>query len=65
MVTFDFILEFYTWDVLLISQPEKIGEKQLSVFGYRGGHISPLLNVALLRGMHLWTFITFFIRQDS
>ena len=33
--------EFYTWTILLINQSDEIGEKQLSVFGSRGGQIVP------------------------
>ena len=33
--------EFYTWIILLIKQSEEIDEKQLSVFGSRGGQIGP------------------------
>ena len=40
--------DFYTCFILLINQSEEIGEKQLSVFGSRGGQISPLMHVALL-----------------
>ena len=39
--------EIYNWVIILISQSEEIGEKQLSVFGSRGGQISPLMQVAL------------------
>ena len=37
--------EFYTWTILLINQLGEIGEKQLSVFGSRGGKIFPLMHV--------------------
>ena len=37
--------EFYTWAILLINQQDEIGEKQLSVFGSRGGQNSPLMHV--------------------
>ena len=40
--------EFYTWTILLINQQDEIGEKQLSVFGSRGGQNSPLMHVPLL-----------------
>ena len=39
--------EFYTWVILLIKQSEELSEKQLSVLGFRGGQISPLMHVAL------------------
>ena len=39
--------EFYTWVILLKNESEEIGEKQLSVFGSRGGQISPLMHVPL------------------
>ena len=41
---------FHTWVIFLINQSEEseeIGEKQHSVFGSRGGQISPLMHVAL------------------
>ena len=41
------IAEFYTWIILLINQSREICQKQLSVFGSRGGKISPLMHVAL------------------
>ena len=44
--------EFYTWAILLINQQNKIGEKQLSVFGSRGGQNSPLMHVPLPRGFY-------------
>ena len=34
--------EFYTWTILLINQFGEIGEKQLSVFGSKGGQISQI-----------------------
>ena len=37
----------YTWFIHLINHSKEIGEKQLSVFGPRGGQISPLMHVAL------------------
>ena len=40
--------EFYTTVILLINQLKEIGEKQLSVFGSRGGQISPLMHIPLL-----------------
>ena len=43
--------EFYTWAILLINQQDEIGEKQLSVFGSRGGQNSPLMHVPLYLGM--------------
>ena len=42
--------EFYTWAVPLTNQSDQIGEKQLSVFGSRGGQNSPLIYVPLLNG---------------
>ena len=39
--------EFYTWAIFLINQQDEIGEKQLSVFGSRGGQNSPLMHVPL------------------
>ena len=39
--------EFYTWAILLINQQDEIGEKQLSVFGSRGGQNSPLMHIPL------------------
>ena len=39
--------EFYTWTILLMNQLGKIGEKQLSVFGSKGGQICPLMQVPL------------------
>ena len=39
--------EFYTWTILLINQLGEIAEKQLSVFGSRGGQICPLMHVPL------------------
>ena len=39
--------EFYTWAILLINQQDKIGEKQVSVLGSRGGQNSPLMHVPL------------------
>ena len=41
--------EFYTLAILLIhvNQSEEIGEKQLSIFGFRRGQISLLMHVAL------------------
>ena len=39
--------EFYTWVIFLISQLDEIGEKKLSVFGFRGGQICSLMHVAL------------------
>ena len=40
--------EFYTWASLLINQIDEIGEKQLSVFGSKGGQIFHLMYIALL-----------------
>ena len=39
--------EFYTWTIILVNQLDAIGEKQFSVFGSRGGQISPLIHVPL------------------
>ena len=39
--------EFYSWAILLINHQDEIGEKQLSVFGSRGGQNSPLMHVPL------------------
>ena len=39
--------DFYTLAILLINQQDEIGEKQLSVFGSRGGRNSPLMHVPL------------------
>ena len=38
---FDTMADFYTSSILLTNQSEEIGEKQFSVFGFRGGQISP------------------------
>ena len=40
---------FYTSVILLINQSNEIGEKQVSVFGSRGGQISPLMHVPLCK----------------
>ena len=40
------ISEFYTWVIPVIKQLDKICEKQLSVFGSRGGRICPLMQVS-------------------
>ena len=51
--------EFYPWTILLINQLGEIGKKQLSVFGSRGGQISPLMHVPLCqqktRTMHSYS----------
>ena len=39
--------EFYAGTILIVNQLDEIGEKQLSVFGSRGGKISPLMHVPL------------------
>ena len=39
--------ELYTWAILLITQQDEIGEKQLSGFGTRGGQNSLLMHVPL------------------
>ena len=39
--------EFYTWAILQINQQDEIGEKQLSIYGSRGGQNSPLMHVPL------------------
>ena len=41
------MLKFYTSDILLINQSKEICEKQFSVFGSKGGKISPLMHVPL------------------
>ena len=45
--------EFYTWASLLINRIDEIGEKQLSVFGSRGGQIRHLMHIALLEPSEL------------
>ena len=45
--------EFYTWASLLINRIDEIGEKQLSVFGSRGGQICHLMHIALLEPSEL------------
>ena len=45
--------EIYIWVVLLINQSEEIGEKQLSVFGSRGGKISPLIEMFVFLSLAL------------
>ena len=40
--------EFYTWAILLVNQEDETGEKQLSVFGSKGGQNSPLMHVPLV-----------------
>ena len=39
--------EFYTWAILLMNQLDEIREKQLSVFGSKGGQNCPLMHVPL------------------
>ena len=41
--------KFYTSDILQINQSIEIGEKQFSVFGSRGGQISPLKHVPFFK----------------
>ena len=45
MVKVNYMPEFYTWVILLMNQSEEIDEKQLSVFSFRGGQISPLMHI--------------------
>ena len=47
--------EFYTLAILLINQLDETGEKQLSVFGSRGGQICPLMHVPL---WHIYKHVT-------
>ena len=50
--------EKYIRVILLINESEEIGEKQLSVFGSRGGQISPLMHITLFRvGKELVTLL--------
>ena len=50
--------EFYTLVILLINQLGEIGEKQLSVFGSRGGQNLPLnARTPLSRDMRLPTML--------
>ena len=47
--------EFYTWAILITNQLDKIGENQLSVFGFTGGQNSTLMHVPLwLSDAHWW-----------
>ena len=39
--------EFYPRAILQINQQDEIGEKQLSIYGSRGGKNSPLMHVPL------------------
>ena len=41
--------EYYTWAILIINQQDEIGEKQLSVFGSKGGQNNPLMHVPLFQ----------------
>ena len=62
--------EFYTWAILLTNKLDEIGEKQLSVFGSRGGQSGPLMHVPLcswlfrrlfLNIIYSWTVLTVFL----
>ena len=44
--------EFYTWAILLINQLGEIGEKQLSIFGSRGGGANLPLNARTPLNIH-------------
>ena len=44
------IPDYHIWVIFLTNQLDEIGEKQLSVFSFRGGQISPLIHVA----QNLW-----------
>ena len=46
--------EFYTWTIYLKNQLGEIGEKQLSVFGSRGGQICPLIHIPLCSFFANW-----------
>ena len=46
-VKFELMPKFYTSVIILINQRKEIGEKQFSVFGSRGGQISPLTYIPL------------------
>ena len=48
--------EFYTRAITLINRQDEIGEKQLSVFGSRGGQNSPLMHVPLSDKSYLELF---------
>ena len=50
------MLEFYTWAILLKNERDEIGEKQLSVFGSRGGQNSPLMHIPLCTSMPLASY---------
>ena len=47
-VKFKYMLKFFTSLILLINGSKEIGQKQFSVFGSKGGQISPLMHVPLL-----------------
>ena len=53
----------YSWSLpsflhsLLINQLDEISEEQLSVYGCRGGHICPLMDVALYI-IHVWQIVS-------
>ena len=47
MVKFEEMPKFYTSVILLINQSKEICEKQFSVFGSKGGQISPLMHIPL------------------
>ena len=46
-VKFKYMLKFFTSVILLINRSKEIGQKQFSVFGSKGGQISPLMHVPL------------------
>ena len=55
--------KFYTLVIVPINQSKEICEKQISVFGSRGGQISPLMHIPLyytiLNGGQAEPFLTF------
>ena len=51
------MLKLYTTAILLINQSNEIGEKQYSVFGSRGGHISPLMHVPFYIRPSVYSFV--------
>ena len=60
--------EFYTWTILFINQLGEIGEKQLSVFGARGGQICPLMQIPLCtiyQCMNILMYPCFYILYNS
>ena len=54
------MLEIYTWAILLKNQYDEIGEKQISVFGPKGGQNSPLMHVPLYHFPHICTRVMAF-----